>query len=132
MKRLDHIAIAVSDLDKAEAAYSHLLNLTWKGREEVSGQKVMASIFQIGENRIELISPTVEDSPIAAFLQKRGSGLHHLCFQVDNIEEEISRLKNEGARLLNESPVEGIEGSRVAFLHPQEAAGVLIELVEKP
>ncbi len=132
MKRIDHVAIAVSDLDGAEAAYSHLLNLDWKGREEISGQKVMASIFQVGESRIELISPTEEASPIAAFLKKKGSGLHHICFEVEDIKAEISRLKEEGARLLNETPVDGVGGTRIAFLHPQEAAGVLIELVEKP
>ena len=131
MKRLDHVAIAVADLDAAENAYRHLLNLKWIGREEVPGQKVMTSMFQVGQTRLELICPTAPDSPIAAFLQKRGPGLHHLCFEVDDIEAEMARLKREGAHLLNETPSAGVGGSRIAFLHPSDAAGVLIELVEK-
>ena len=132
MKRIDHVAVAVSDLDAAEAAYNDLLNLEWKGREEVAGQKVLTSIFQVGESWLELISPTAEDSTIAAFLRKRGQGLHHICFEVDDIEAEIARLKKKGARLLNETPTDGVGGTRIAFLHPKETAGVLIELVEKP
>ncbi len=132
MKKLDHVAIAVTDLDAAEAAYKNVLNLNWEGREEVTGQKVMTSIFQAGESRIELISPTSEDSPITAFLQKKGPGLHHICLEVEDIEVEIARLKAKGARLLNETPTAGVGGTRIAFLHPKEAAGVLIELVEKP
>ena len=132
MKKLDHIAIAVADLDAAESAYKEVLNLDWKGREEVTGQRVMTSIFKAGESRLELISPTSEDSPIAGFLQKKGSGLHHICLEVEDIEAEITRLKSRGTRLLNETPAAGIGGTRIAFLHPKEAAGVLIELVEKP
>jgi methylmalonyl-CoA/ethylmalonyl-CoA epimerase len=128
--RLDHIAIAVSDLDAAEAAYQ-ALGLEWKGREEVSSQKVLTSIFQSGDSRVELITPTTADSPISAFLAKKGPGLHHICFEVADIEAEITRLKSAGFRLLNEIPRPGIEGSRVAFLHPASAAGVLVEIVEK-
>jgi methylmalonyl-CoA/ethylmalonyl-CoA epimerase len=128
--RLDHIAIAVSDLDAAETAYK-ALGLPWKGREEVPDQKVLTSLFQSGDSRVELITPTADDSPIAGFLAKKGSGLHHICFEVPDIEAEITRLKSEGFRLLNETPRPGIEGSRVVFLHPASAAGVLVELVEK-
>jgi methylmalonyl-CoA/ethylmalonyl-CoA epimerase len=131
MKRIDHIAIAVTDLDAAEAAYTHLLDLEWLGREEVESQKVLTSMFRVGVSRIELIAPTGDDSPIAKFLQKRGSGIHHICFEVDDIDAEIARLKEQGARLLNETPTPGVGGTRVAFLHPREAAGVLIELVQK-
>lgn len=131
MKTLHHVAIAVTDLDAAEEIYRNLLQLEWIGREEVAGQKVMTSIFQVAQSRIELISPTAHDSPIASFLQKKGPGLHHICFEVDDIKAEISRLKRGGARLLNETPVPGVGGTRVAFLHPRSTAGVLIELVEK-
>jgi methylmalonyl-CoA/ethylmalonyl-CoA epimerase len=128
--RLDHIAIAVSDLDAAEAAYK-ALGLPWQGREEVSSQKVMTSIFQSGDSRVELITPTAEDSPISAFLLKKGSGLHHLCFEVADLESEIVRLKAQGFRVLNETPRPGVEGSRVAFLHPASTAGVLVEIAQK-
>jgi methylmalonyl-CoA/ethylmalonyl-CoA epimerase len=128
--RFDHIAIAVSDLNAAETAYK-ALGLPWKGREEVPDQKVLTSLFQSGDSRVELITPTADDSPIAGFLAKKGPGLHHICFEVPDIEAEITRLKSEGFRLLNETPRPGIEGSRVVFLHPASAAGVLVELVEK-
>ncbi len=131
MKKIDHVAIAVADLDAAESAYRDVMELEWEGREEVTGQKVMASIFNIGECRIELISPTSDESPIAGFIQKKGSGLHHICFEVDDIEAEMVKLKAKGARLLNETPAEGVGGSRVAFLHPKSGAGVLIELTVK-
>jgi methylmalonyl-CoA/ethylmalonyl-CoA epimerase len=131
MLRIDHIAVAVSDLDAAEKAYRDTLALDWVGREEVAGQKVLAGIFRVGESRVELLAPTAPDSPIAGFLEKRGPGLHHICFEVEDIEAEIVRLKSRGARLLNETPSPGVEGSRIAFLHPKEAAGVLIELVER-
>jgi len=131
MMRLDHVAIAVRNLDAAEEAYRSLLGLEWEGREEVAYQKVSTSIFQAGDCRVELITPTAEDSPIAAFLSKRGPGLHHICFAVDDIEAEIARLKGKGAKLLNQQPVSGVGGTRIAFLHPEDAAGVLVELVQK-
>jgi methylmalonyl-CoA/ethylmalonyl-CoA epimerase len=129
--RLDHVAIAVSDLDAAEAAYK-ALGLPWQGREEVPNQKVMTSLFQSGDSRLELITPTADDSPISGFLAKKGPGLHHICFEVANIEIEITRLKTAGFRLLNETPRPGVAGSRVIFLHPASAAGVLVELTQKP
>ncbi len=131
MKRIDHIAIAVSNLDAAEKIYRDVLGLAWEGREEVVGQKVMASIFKVGESRVELICPTAQDSPIAAFLTKRGSGLHHICFEVNDIEAEMQRLKRRGVRLLSEKPTAGVGGSKVVFLYPKDAAGVLVELVVK-
>jgi len=131
MKRIDHIAIAVSDLDAAETTYRDVLDLNWQGREEVGGQKVITSIFDVGESRVELITPTSDESPIAGFLKKKGQGLHHICFEVDDIEAEMKALHQKGAVLLNETPADGIEGSRVAFLHPKSGAGVLIELTEK-
>jgi methylmalonyl-CoA/ethylmalonyl-CoA epimerase len=128
--RLDHVAIAVSDLDAAEAAYK-ALGLSWEGREEVPSQKVMTSLFQSGDSRVELITPTADDSPITGFLAKKGPGLHHICFEVPDLEAEIVRLKTAGFRLLNESPRPGVGGSQVVFLHPASAAGVLVEMTEK-
>jgi len=131
MKSLDHIAIAVSDLDVAEKHYRDLLGLEWEGREEVESQKVLTSIFKAGESRVELICPTAADSPIAGFLSRRGPGLHHICFEVHDIEAEIARLKARGIRLLSDHPTPGVGGSRIIFLHPKDAAGVLIELIQK-
>ncbi|TKJ41016.1 methylmalonyl-CoA epimerase [candidate division LCP-89 bacterium B3_LCP] len=131
MKRIDHIAIAVADLDAAEVVYRDTLNLEWGGREEVATQKVLTSIFKVGESRLELVSPTAGDSPIAAFLRKKGGGLHHICFEVDDIEAEMKNLKDKGMRLLNSTPTPGVGGSRVVFLHPKDSSGVLVELVEK-
>ena len=131
MRRLDHIAIAVADLDATEKSYREVLGLEWEGREEVAGQKVMTSIFRAGESRVELICPTAADSPVAAFLIRRGDGLHHICFEVENIEAEMERLKSRGVRLLNEKPTGGVGGSKIVFLHPKDAGGVLMELVEK-
>jgi len=132
MKRLDHIAIAVADLDAAEKTYREMLGLEWEGREEVAGQKVMTSIFGVGESRVELICPTADDSPIAAFLAKRGGGLHHICFEVADIEAEMELLRLRGVRLLSEKPTVGAGGSKIVFLHRKDAEGVLVELVEKP
>jgi methylmalonyl-CoA/ethylmalonyl-CoA epimerase len=131
MKRLDHIAIAVPDLDAAEKIWKEALGLEWKGWEEVPDQKVLTSMFRAGAVRLELITPTADDSPIAGFLDKRGPGLHHICFEVDNIEVEMVRLEGLGMRLLSETPRPGVEGSRVVFLHPKDTGGVLVELVEK-
>lgn len=131
MKRLDHVAIAVNDLNAAEAAYRDLIGLEWQGREEVQDQKVLTSIFLAGDSRVELISPTAPDSPVVGFLSKRGPGLHHICFEVEDIEAEMNRLRKAGARLLSDKPGRGVGGSRIVFLHPRDAAGVLMELVQK-
>ncbi len=131
MKKIDHIAIAVSDLEAAETLYRDLLGLKWEGREEVPDQQVLTSIFQAGECRLELISPTSPTSPVSNFLEKKGSGLHHVCFEVEDLAAEIAQLKSSGTRLLNDSPRLGVGDSRIVFLHPKDTAGVLIELVEK-
>ncbi|RJP80210.1 MAG: methylmalonyl-CoA epimerase [Candidatus Zixiibacteriota bacterium] len=131
MKKLDHIAIAVPDLDAAERIWREALQLEWKGWEEVPEQKVLTSIFRAGVTRLELITPTAEDSPITGFLERRGPGLHHICFEVDDLEAEMERLKEQGIRLLNEAPRAGVGGSRVVFLHPKDTGGVLVEVMEK-
>jgi methylmalonyl-CoA/ethylmalonyl-CoA epimerase len=131
VRKIHHIAVAVSDLDEAESIYRDGFGLDWKGREEVSGQKVTVSIFEIGGSRIELVCPAAEDSPVAGFLEKRGNGLHHICIEVPDLNAALADLKNKGIHLLNETPVAGAGGTRVAFVHPRSAAGVLIELVEK-
>jgi len=128
-RRLDHIGIAVSSIDDALAIY-RALGLAESGREAVAGQGVVTAFLPLGETRLELLEPTGPDSPIARFLAKRGPGIHHVCFAVDDVEEAVKDLKARGFRLVDENPVPGADGKRVAFLHPSAAHGVLIELSE--
>lgn len=129
---LDHVAIATPDLDAGSAPYL-ALGLAPEGLDEdVETQGVRVRAFVVGGSLVELLTPTREDSPIAAFLARRGPGLHHLAFRVPDLPAELARLKAEGAALLNEEPRPGRAGSRVAFAHPKWGGGVLIELVEHP
>jgi methylmalonyl-CoA/ethylmalonyl-CoA epimerase len=127
MRRIDHVGVAVRDLDAARAVWDALLGQAPK-TEEVPGQKVRTATYPCG---IELIAPAAPDSPISGFLEKRGGGLHHVTLEVADLDAELARLKAQGARLLQEEGVPGAGGSRVAFLHPAAAGGVLLELKEK-
>lgn len=127
--RIDHIGVAVVSIDDALAVYQ-ALGLEEARREEVPAQKVLTAFLPVGESRIELLEPTAEDSPVAKFLMKRGPGVHHICFAVENIETALEDLQRRGFRLLNSKPVEGAEGKKIAFLHPDSGNGVLIELAE--
>jgi methylmalonyl-CoA/ethylmalonyl-CoA epimerase len=129
MTRLDHIGIAVRSLDAAKIY--ELLGLAVQHTETVETQKVKTAFLSVGDSNLELLEPTSPDSPIAKFIEKRGEGIHHICLRVDNIEKHLERLKAEGYRLVNEAPVPGAHGCRVAFLHPSAGNGVLIELSEK-
>jgi methylmalonyl-CoA/ethylmalonyl-CoA epimerase len=126
---LDHIGIAVRSIDAARVYQS--LGLTIDHVEAVETQKVRTAFLSVGGSNLELLEPTAPDSPIAKFIEKRGEGIHHLCFRVTNLEEHLARLRSEGYRLINESPVPGAHGCRVAFLHPAAGNGVLIELSEE-
>ena len=129
---LDHIGIATPDLETGSAPYI-ALGLPPEGPDEtVESQGVKVRAFRAGESLIELLAPTAPDSPIAAFIQKRGPGLHHAAFRVRDLEAEIARLSAQGARFLNMEPRPGRAGTRVAFLHPSWGAGALIELCEHP
>ncbi|HEX9985655.1 MAG TPA: methylmalonyl-CoA epimerase [Thermoanaerobaculia bacterium] len=126
---LDHIGIAVRSLDVAKIYQS--LGLEIEHVETVETQGVKTAFLSVGDSNLELLEPTSPDSPIAKYIEKRGEGIHHLCFRVDDIEAHLARLKAEGYRLINETPVPGAHGCRVAFLHPAAGNGVLIELSEK-
>ena len=126
---LDHIGIALTSLDRA-AIYKSL-GLEIDHVETVESQKVRTAFLPVGDANLELLEPTAPDSPIAKFIEKRGEGIHHLCFRVENIDAHLEKLKAEGYRLINESAVPGAHGCRVAFLHPAAGNGVLIELSEK-
>jgi methylmalonyl-CoA/ethylmalonyl-CoA epimerase len=127
--KLDHIGIAVKSLEAARIYESLGLNIDHV--ETVETQKVKTAFLSVGDSNLELLEPSAPDSPIAKFIEKRGEGIHHICFRVDDIEAHLARLKAEGYRLVNEAPVPGAHGCRVAFLHPSAGNGVLIELSEK-
>ncbi|MBL6645315.1 MAG: methylmalonyl-CoA epimerase [Flavobacteriales bacterium] len=127
MKKLEHIGIAVEDLEAAEKVFGEVLGSPAYKREEVAGESVLTSFFQAGSAKIELLVPTSEDSAIARHLEKRGAGLHHIAFHVDDLEAELERLQSLGYRVVT-PPKEGADGKRIAFLHPGDTARVLIEL----
>lgn len=130
MKKIDHIGIAVPELNAAVEQYK-TLGFDFHGTEEVAAQKVNTAFFEIGESHLELLEPTAPDSPIAKFLDKRGSGIHHICMEVQDIDAELARLAKTDTRLINEKPVIGAGGHRVAFIHPKSTSGVLLELLER-
>lgn len=128
MKKIEHIGIAVNDLEAANKTYSVLLGTEAYKTETVESEGVSTSFFKTGESKIELLAATNPESPIAKFLEKRGEGIHHIAFAVDDIDTEISRLETEGFKLINKKPKPGADNKLVAFLHPKSANGVLVEL----
>ena len=128
--RIDHIGVAVEDLDAAIALHEDTYGMKLVHREVVSEQGVEAVLFDVGENHVELLRPLSEDTPVGKFLAKRGPGLHHVAYQVTDIEAALASLKDAGVRLLDESPRVGIRNSRVAFVHPKSSGGVLTEIVQ--
>lgn len=130
MKKIDHIAIAVHSIEEALQAYEGALGLELAGVGEVPEQGVRVAFLPTGESELELVEPLASDSGVAKFLEKRGEGIHHICFEVDDIEAVLQDLAARGVRLIDEQPRRGAQG-RVAFLHPKSTHGVLIELIEK-
>lgn len=130
IKKIDHVGIAVKNLDEAVKLWE-ALGLKVDEIEEVPEQKVRTAIFHVGESRIELLEATSEDSPIAKFIAKRGEGIHHIALGVDNIEEHLEKLKEQGFRLIDEKPRIGVGGAKIAFIHPKSVNGVLLELCER-
>ena len=128
--KIDHLGVAVRSIDDALAIY-RALGMSESGREEVDSQKVITAFLPVGESNIELLQPTSADSPVGKFLEKRGEGIHHVCFAVENLEAALADLSKKGFRLIHTAPVPGAGGKRVAFLHPESGRGVLIELAEK-
>jgi methylmalonyl-CoA/ethylmalonyl-CoA epimerase len=128
--RIDHIGVAVDDLDAALALYERDYAMTLVHRETVTQQGVEAVLLDVGENHIELLAPTGPDTPVGKFLAKKGPGMHHVAYQVDDIESALASLKESGLRLIDETPRTGIRNSRVAFLHPSTAGGLLTEIVQ--
>lgn len=130
MERVEHIGIAVSNLEEAIKTWETLLNTDCYKREVVETQKVDTAFFKVGESKIELLGAISDDSVIATYIEKRGQGMHHVAFEVDDINEEMRRLQKEGFRLLNEEPTKGADNKLVTFLHPKSSTGVLVELCQ--
>ena len=128
--RVDHIGVAVEDLDAAIALHEEAYGMAVAHREVVEEQGVEAVLLDVGENHVELLRPLDGDSPVGRFLSKRGPGLHHVAYQVADVQATIDTLRDRGLRLIDETPRTGIRGSRVAFLHPESSGGVLTEIVQ--
>ena len=126
--RVDHIAIVVPEIDSALHFWQEALGLLLEHVEEISEQETAVAMLPVGESEVELVQPTSETSGMAQYMAKRGPGLHHICFEVDDIEATLAELKAKGIRLINEEPVIGTGGKKVAFVHPKSASGVLVEL----
>ena len=131
MKKIEHIGIAVKDLEKSNALFSQLFGKAHYKIEEVASEGVKTSFFKSGPNKIELLEATDPESPIAKFIDKKGEGIHHIAFAVDDIILELDRLKSEGFTILNAIPKKGADNKLVAFLHPKSTNGVLIELCQE-
>ena len=129
-KKINHIGVAVKDLDEAIKLYRDQLGLEFKGTDEVESQKVKVAFFKIGETNIELVAATSPDSPIAKYLEKNREGIHHICFEVDDINKALSTLKERGVKLINEEPRKGAHNTLVAFIHPKSTNGVLTEICQ--
>ena len=131
IKKIDQIAIAVSDLNKEIDVYKNIPGFEFKGKEVVGEQKVTVAFFKVGDVFIELLEPLSDDSPISKFIEKRGGGLHHISYEVDDIEKSISSLQEKGMRMLDTEPRVGAHKAKIAFAHPKDFSGVLTELKEK-
>ena len=132
LKRISHVAVAVTNLDEACAFWRDVMGTEISGRHVVADQKVEVAFVDVGGlTRFELLCPTEENSPVGRFLAKHGPGIHHLCFDVDNIEDCLVHLADRGVKLVNDEPRPGAEGDKIAFLHPASTLGALIELKER-
>jgi|SRR5690554_828889 len=130
-KKIDHLGIAVDDLEAAVKLYRDTLGLNYAGQEEVPEQKVTTAFFPLGESSLELLEPTSPDSPVAKFIEKKGKGIHHIALRVDDVAEAIAELKKKGIRMIDEVPRSGAHGAKIAFIHPKSTPGVLVELCQR-
>ncbi len=130
MKKIEHIGIAVKDIEASNTLFGKLFGKAHYKIEAVESEGVMTSFFKAGPNKIELLQATSKDSPIAKFIEKKGEGIHHIAFAVSDIENEIERLKREGFKMIHDQPKKGADNKLIAFLHPKATNGVLIELCQ--
>jgi methylmalonyl-CoA/ethylmalonyl-CoA epimerase len=131
VKHIDHIGIAVKGLDQASAFYKDILGLEVKALETVTEQKVNVAFIPITDSEVELLESTEADGPVAKFIEARGEGVQHIAFRVENLEEALAELKAKGIRLIDQSPRKGAGGAKIAFIHPKETNGVLVEICER-
>jgi methylmalonyl-CoA/ethylmalonyl-CoA epimerase len=131
MKKIEHLGIAVKNLEQSVSLYEKLLGVPCYKTEAVESEGVTTAFFRTGENKIELLGALHENSPIAKFLEKKGEGIHHVAFEVDDIYKEMERLRAQGFQLLNEEPKKGADNKLVCFIHPKTAGGVLVELCQE-
>jgi methylmalonyl-CoA epimerase len=131
IRKIDHLGIAVKNLEETQKFYTQILGLSVAHTEVVPEQKVRVAMIPVGESRVELLEPTDPTSPVAKFIESKGEGVHHVALMVDNIEEALAEAKAEGARLIDETPKIGAGGAKIAFVHPKTGYGVLVELCEK-
>ena len=128
---IEHIGIAVKDIETAKKYYEEVLGLSCYKVEEVVDQKVITAFFQVGQTKIELLESTDPEGPIGKYISKKGEGIHHIAFEVADIEKEMARLREEGFQLINEAPKKGADNKLVAFIHPKSTNGVLVELCQE-
>lgn len=131
LDKIDHLGVAVKSIDESLTFYRDILGIVPTGVEEVPSQQVRVAFLPVGESNIELLESTTEDGPIARHIEKRGEGIAHVAFRVDNIESAIKKLQEQGVRLLSETPQPGAHGAKIVFIHPKAANGILIELCER-
>ena len=129
--KVDHIGIAVNSIDVGKNFWSDILGLPFEGDETVAEQKVRTAFFPVGESEVELLESTSSDGPISKYIEKKGEGIQHVAFRVEDINSALSELKQKGIRLIDETPRKGAGGAKIAFLHPKSTNGVLVELCER-
>lgn len=129
--KIDHLGIAVNSIDEGKKFWADVLGLEFEGSETVESQKVTTAFFPVGESEVELLESTAADGPISKYLEKKGEGIQHIAFRVENIEEALNELKEKGVKLIDEKPRIGAGGAKIAFLHPKATRGVLVELCQR-
>ena len=129
--KIDHLGIAVNSIDEGKNFWSEVLGLAFEGTETVAEQKVTTAFFPVGESEVELLESTAPDGPVAKYIEKRGQGIQHVAFRVENIDEALAELKEKGVKLIDQQPRIGAGGAKIAFLHPKATNGVLVELCQR-
>ena len=129
--RIDHLGIAVNSIDEGKNFWTDVLGLEFEGSETVEEQKVTTAFFPVGESEVELLESTAPDGPIAKYIEKKGTGIQHIAFRVEDIDAALKELKDKGIRLIDETPRKGAGGAKIAFLHPKSTGGVLVEICER-
>jgi methylmalonyl-CoA/ethylmalonyl-CoA epimerase len=129
--KIDHLGVAVNSIEKGKEFWTDTLGLSFEGAETVEAQKVTTAFFPVGESEVELLESTAPDGPISRYIEKKGEGIQHIAFRVENIDAALEELKAKGVRLIDETPRTGAGGARIAFLHPKSTGGVLVELCER-